>query len=50
MRQGEALDGRHAKKALKGFETETWELLGGATEEKSISLTRGHGFALQANQ
>ena len=35
-----------AQKALQGSETETRELLGG-TKEKSISLTRGHWFALQ---
>ena len=38
-----------AQKALQGSETETSELLG-ATEENSISLTRGHWFALQANK
>ena len=30
-----------AQKALRGFETETRELLGG-TEENSVSLMRGH--------
>ena len=38
-----------AQKALQGFEMETEELLGG-TEQKSISLTRGYQYALQANQ
>ena len=37
------------KKALRGSETETRELLGG-TEENSVSPMRGHWFALQANQ
>ena len=37
------------KKALQGSETQTRELLG-RKEEKSISLTRGHCFALQAIQ
>ena len=38
-----------AKKALRGSETETRELLGG-TEENRVSPKRGHWFALQANQ
>ena len=38
-----------AQKALQGSKTVTRELLGG-TEEKSISPTRGHWFALQANE
>ena len=40
-----------AQKAFQGSETETRELLGGTgTEENSVSPTRGHWFALQANQ
>ena len=38
-----------AQKAIQGSETETRELLGGTTEN-SVSPTRGHWFALQANQ
>ena len=36
-------------KGPQGYETETSELLGG-TEEINVSPTRGHWFALQANQ
>ena len=41
-----------AQIALQGFEMETSELLGGTKEKsmKSISSTRGHWIALQANQ
>ena len=38
-----------ALKALQGSEAEMRELLGGM-EVKNISLTKGHGFALQAKQ
>ena len=46
--QGPLKDAVSSKKALQGFETEMRELLRG-TEEKSVSPTRGHWFALQAN-
>ena len=38
-----------AQKALQGSETELRALPGG-TEEKSVSPTKGHLFALNANQ
>ena len=38
-----------AQKALQGSEMETGELLGGM-EEKSVSPTKDHRFALQASQ
>ena len=44
-----ALEGRCVRSKSQGVKTETRELLE-RTDEKNVSPTRGHWFALQANQ